>query len=124
MVDGEVEVVGQRDHLGQQDLVGEAEHLLPFLRRAALQVRVIGLGALGERQVLDGQRLRGVTLGRERLDLREERRRARVELGDALLRPRPSRRGRVVGVVGMARLVGMGGLSGLVRHAVSLVRQA
>ncbi len=58
----------------RSDLVGEAEGLLPLLGRAPLQVRVVGLRALGQGQVLVGPGDRGVALGGQGLDLGQERR--------------------------------------------------
>src|SRR5437867_8711689 len=52
VLDREVEIVGEREHLANERLGGEAEHGLPLLGRAALEVEELGALALQRGEVV------------------------------------------------------------------------
>jgi hypothetical protein len=94
VVDREIEVVGDRDDLPDQVLAGEAEHLLALLGRAAAVVGELGPLSLEAAEVFVRARVRGRKLGLQGLDVGDELRRRDVDLGGALLGPRPVDRAR------------------------------
>ncbi len=112
VVDGEVEVVGERQDLPDEVLAGQAEHRLALLARPAPVVAELGALALEAGEVLVGLRGRRLELAPERLDLGEEGGRRDVDLGRPFLGP---------GAMGHAGPSGVG-FAGADRPAAEIAR--
>ena len=85
-LDGPIEVVGDGQHLADEVLAGQAEIAHPLLGRPALEVLELRALALERHEVLLGHAGGLVALGRQGLDLADQRGRRDVDVVGALLR--------------------------------------